>query len=64
MCDANFTNVLRAALMLVDPESVKKFDNLPVFFTPLGSAYVKAVGRGLMKLTPGILCYNKGFLRS
>jgi len=40
-------------LQLVDPKSVKKIDNLAVFFTLLGSASVKAVPRTLMKLSPG-----------
>jgi len=39
--------------MLVDPKSVKKIDNLTVFFTLLRSASVKAVRRMLMKLSPG-----------
>jgi len=38
--------------MLVDPESVKKIENLTVFFTLLGSVGVKAVRRMLMKLSP------------
>ncbi len=49
----NFTNVLQAAFMLIDPESIKKIDNLTVFFTLLGSARVKAVRRMLMKLSLG-----------
>jgi len=52
ICSVNFTNVLRAAaFMLVDPENVKKIDNLTVFFTLLGSSSVKAVRRMLMKLS-------------
>ncbi len=50
----NFTNVLRAAFTLVDPKSVKKIDQLTVFFTLLGSACVKAVRRMLVKLSPGV----------
>ena len=50
----NFINVLCTAFTLVDPESVKKIDNLTVFFTLLGSACVKAVHRMLVKLTPCI----------
>ncbi len=42
-----------AAFTLVDPESIKKIDNLTVFFMHLGSARVEAVHRTLMKLTPG-----------
>ncbi len=34
----SFTNVLHEAFMLVDPKSVKKFENLTVFFMLLGSA--------------------------
>ncbi len=40
--------------MLVDPKSVKKIDNLTVFFTLLGSVSVKAVRRMLMKLSPDV----------
>jgi len=32
----NFTNLLRAAFMLVDPERVKKIDNLTVFYNAFG----------------------------
>ena len=48
----NFTNILLEAFKLVDPESVKKIDNLTVFFTLLGSASVKAVCKTLKKLSP------------
>jgi len=48
----NFTNSLRAAFTLVDFESVKKIDNLTVFFMLLGSAPSKAAHKMLMKLTP------------
>jgi len=41
---------LQKILGYVDPRSVKKIDNLTVFFTLLGSASVKAVRRMLMKL--------------
>jgi len=41
--------------MLVDPERIKKIENLTVFFTLLGSARVKAVHRTLMKLSPGFM---------
>ncbi len=47
----NFINVLLTAFTLADPKSVKKIDNLTVFFTLLGSACVKAVHRTLMKLS-------------
>jgi hypothetical protein len=36
----NFINVLRAAFTLVDPESIKKIENLTVFFTLLESAHI------------------------
>jgi len=54
----NFTNVLRAAFTLIDPESVKKIDNLTEFFTLLGYACVKAVCRTLMKLSLGVNFIN------
>ncbi len=54
----NFINVLCTAFTLVDPKSVKKIDNLTVFFTLLGSARVKAVRRTLVKLTPGDTLLN------
>ena len=41
----NFINILCTAFMLVDPKSVKKIDNLTVFFTLLGIASVKAEHR-------------------
>jgi len=50
----DFINILRTAFTLVDPKSVKKIDNLTVFFTLLGSACQKAVRRTLMKLRPGV----------
>ena len=48
----NFTSILGAAFTLVDTESVRKIDNLAVFFTLLGSSQVKAVFRTFMKLSP------------
>ncbi len=48
----NFINVLLTAFALIDPESVKKIDNLTVFNTLLGSAGVKGVRRTLMKSSP------------
>jgi hypothetical protein len=50
----DFTYVLCTAFMLVDPKSVKKIDNLTVFFTLLGSAHAKAASKMLMKLTAGV----------
>jgi len=54
----NFINVLQAAFTLIDPKSVKKIDNLPVFFALLGPAQVNTVHRTLMKLTPGVNFIN------
>ncbi len=54
----NFINILRTAFPLVDPKSVKKIDNLTVFFTLLGSARLKAVRRTLMKLSPTLSLYS------
>jgi len=34
----NFINILQAAFVSTDPQSIKKTDNLTVFFTLLGSA--------------------------
>jgi hypothetical protein len=49
----NFTNVLQATFMLVDPKWVKNTGKSSVYlFTLLGSARVKAVHRMLMKLSP------------
>jgi len=50
----NFTNVLCAAFMLVDPERVKNTVSHQYFFTLLRSASVKAVRRMLMKLSQGV----------
>jgi len=47
----NFTNLLCAAFMLVDPKGVKKTDGLTVFITLLGSTRIKAVCKSLMKLS-------------
>ena len=44
----NFTNILQAAFMLVDSESVKKIDNLTVIFTHLGSVCLKSACKMLM----------------
>ena len=54
----NFINVLRAVFTPVDPKSVRKIDNLIVFFTLLGSASIKAVRRMLMKLSPVVNFIN------
>jgi len=39
---------------LIDPESVKKIDNLTATFTHLGSVSIKAANKMLMKLSPDI----------
>jgi len=49
----NFINILRAAFVRADPKSVKKTDNLTVFFAFLEYSCVKAACRMLMKLTLG-----------
>jgi len=49
----NFINVLRAAFTRTDPKSVKKTDDLTVFFALLGTAHMKAALKTLVKLTPG-----------
>jgi len=54
----NFTNVLQAAFMLVDPKSAKKQLELTVFFALLGPASVKAAHKMLMKLTYGFKKYE------
>jgi len=53
----NFINVLQAAFEWADPKSVKKTDNLTVYFALSGSARAKAACRTLMKLTPGFPRY-------
>jgi len=45
---------MRDAFMHADPKSVKKTNNLMVFFALLGSTGVKATGRNLMNFTPGV----------
>ncbi len=48
-----FIYILREAFMVIDPESVKKIDNLTVIFTHLGSVHLKAARKMLMKFSPG-----------
>jgi len=50
----NFTNVLRKAFTLVDPDSIKNTVKSLESFTFSGSACVKAVRRTLKKLSPGV----------
>jgi len=51
----NFTNLLRAAFALVDPESVKIQLSHQCLFMLLESASIKVVRRTLMKLSPVFL---------
>jgi hypothetical protein len=48
----NFINILCTAFTPADPKSVKRIDDLTVFFTLSGSTGVKAEQRKLVKLTP------------
>jgi len=48
----NFINVLRTAIALIDPKSVKNTVESLCLFMLLGSTSVKAVRRLLMKLSP------------
>jgi len=50
----NFINVLWAAFTHADPESIKKTDNLTIYFTLSESACTKPAHRTLMKLTLGV----------
>jgi len=54
----NFINIQRIAFTLVDPKSVKKIDNLTVFFTLLVYLCVKAARKMLVKSTPGVNFIN------
>jgi len=49
----NFINIIWAAFMCTDPKSTKYTDNLTVLFALLGSMHEKALGKMLIKLTPG-----------
>ncbi len=48
----NFTNILCAAFIHEDPKCAKKTDNLYVIFALLGSAWVNAACKMLVKSTP------------
>jgi len=48
----NFINVLRAAFMCADPESIRTQPTRQYHFTLLGSGRVNAARKTLMKLTP------------
>jgi len=50
----NFTNVLRAAFILKDPNSIKIMSSCQYIFVLLGSARVEALLKMLMKLTSGM----------
>ena len=52
---ANFINILWAAFTLIGPKSAKKTVMSSSFIAPLGSAWVKAACRRLVKLTPGLI---------
>jgi len=45
---------MRAAFVHADPKSIIKTNNLMVFFALSGSTGIKAAGRTLMNLTPGV----------
>jgi len=50
----DFTNVLRAAFMLLAPKSVRIQSQCQYLFTLLRSTGAKAARRTLMKLNPGV----------
>ncbi len=52
----NLTHVLEAAFMRVDPKSAKKTVTPKVFFVILGSAFLKAARKTLVKSTLDRLC--------
>jgi hypothetical protein len=54
LCTVDFNNVLRAAFTNEDPRSKKKTVKLSGFFTLLGSAFLPADNKMLVKLTPGV----------
>jgi hypothetical protein len=58
----DFINVLREAFTILDPKSVKKIDNLTVFFTLLGSAHVIAKCSLETRIHPGVDFINNIFL--
>jgi hypothetical protein len=53
MSRVNFINIQQAAYAHTDPKSVKKTDNLTVFFCAFRIHACKGASRMLMKLTPG-----------
>ena len=55
----NFTNMSWTAFARADPKSAKKNVKLSSFFALLGSAWVNAARRTLVKLTPDFQIYNK-----
>jgi len=48
----NFINILRAGFMLVDTESIKKIENLTVFFMLLRTTGVKAAHKYVDEIEP------------
>jgi len=55
----DFTKTLRKALMRADPKKVqKKYSQAISLFALLGSVWVKASSKMLVKLTPGRLFQN------
>ncbi len=50
----NLINIFRKAFMCADPKSIKKTDDLTVFFAHLGSVRTKAACRRLVKSTPSL----------
>jgi len=54
----NFTKILLAAFTRAYLKSVKKNDDLTVFFALLGSGHVKAVHKMMVKSSPDVGCGN------
>jgi len=54
----NFTNILRAAFLLISFRQKNTHKLCQVFFELLGSASAKAAHRILLKLTPGLNFIN------
>jgi len=55
----NFTNILRAAFMHTDPKSAKRQSSHEYFSVLIGSAWVKAARKVLVKLTPDIKIFKR-----
>jgi hypothetical protein len=54
----DFINVLCTAFTPVAPQSIRTQSSCQYLFTPLGSTFVKAVPRTMMKLSPGVNFIN------